>query len=150
MKAKYVHTNLIAEDWERLAIFYEEVFGCVRIPPARDYRGEKLDAATSLRGAALKGMHLRLPGYGEEGPTMEIFEYEDATSREAPAINRPGFAHIAFAVDDVAFARDECLAAGGSEYGELTIFETADGRRVEMIYLKDPEGNIVELQRWRS
>ena len=29
MPAKYVHTNLIAENWRALASFYEETFGCV-------------------------------------------------------------------------------------------------------------------------
>ena len=148
MNAKYVHTNLIAEHWQSLAKFYEDVFGCEPLPPARDYRGANLDAATALHGAGLKGMQLRLPGYEEEGPTIEIFEYVQAEDRERPAINRPGFAHIAFAVDDVAAARDEVLAAGGLPYGELTVFETSDGRKVTMIYLRDPEGNIIELQKW--
>ena len=148
MKAKYAHTNLIAEDWRKLARFYEEVFDCEPVPPERDYRGENLEAATGIEGAALRGMHLRLPGYGAEGPTIEIFEYEEVERRERPAINRPGFAHIAFAVDDVAAVRDEVLAAGGSEYGELTVFKTAHGCQVTMVYLADPEGNIIELQTW--
>jgi predicted enzyme related to lactoylglutathione lyase len=29
IQAKYVHTNLVAEDWRGLARFYQEVFGCV-------------------------------------------------------------------------------------------------------------------------
>lgn len=148
MKARYVHTNLIARDWQSLAKFYEEVLGCEPIPPARDYRGANLDAATGMDGAALKGMHLRLPGWGVDGPTLEIFEYERTEDREQAALNRAGFAHIAFAVDDVETARDEVLAAGGSAVGELTVFETSDGRRVTMIYLGDPEGNIIELQKW--
>ena len=53
-------------------------------------------------------------------------------------------------VEDVKTARDEFLAAGGSAYGELTVFETSGGEQVEMVYLRDPEGNIVELQRWET
>ena len=33
--------------------------------------------------------------------------------RPATAVNRPGFGHIAFSVEDVAAARAEVLAAGG-------------------------------------
>lgn len=143
-----MHTNLIAQDWRKLAAFYQEVFGCEPVPPERDYVGENLDAAAALRGARLRGMHLRLPGYGEGGPTIEVFQYDEQVERETAAINRPGFAHIAFAVDDVEEATKEFLAAGGSRYGELTVFETSDGRSVTMIYVKDPEGNIVELQAW--
>ncbi len=148
MKAKYAHTNLIARDWRKLARFYEKVFGCIPLPPERDYGGANLEVATALPGARLKGMHLRLPGYGEGGPTLEIFEYEPGETSQESAINRPGFAHIAFVVENVKSARDEFLAAGGSAYGELTVFETSEGEQVEMIYLRDPEGNIVELQRW--
>ena len=25
---KYVHTNIVARDWRRLAVFYQDVFGC--------------------------------------------------------------------------------------------------------------------------
>ena len=42
MTAKFVHTNLIAADWETLAAFYVDVFGCVVVPPIRDYVGSAL------------------------------------------------------------------------------------------------------------
>jgi hypothetical protein len=71
--AKYVHTNLIAEDWRALADFYQRVFGCVPVPPERDFQGEALEAGTGIPGAHLRGVHLRLPGWGEDGPTLEIF-----------------------------------------------------------------------------
>src|SRR5574341_674062 len=34
---RYVHTNLVARDWQPLARFYETHLGCVRVPPERDY-----------------------------------------------------------------------------------------------------------------
>jgi hypothetical protein len=73
--AKYAHTNLIAEDWRMLANFYQHVFGCVPVPPERDFHGEKLEAGTGIPGAHLRGVHLRLPGYTDNGPTLEIFNY---------------------------------------------------------------------------
>jgi hypothetical protein len=44
IKAKYVHTNLIAEDWRALAGFYQEVFGCIPVPPERDFQGDRKSA----------------------------------------------------------------------------------------------------------
>ena len=73
MPMKYVHTNLIAKDWRRLSAFYQEVFGCVPVPPERDLSGEWVDKATGISGAHIFGMHLRLPGYGDAGPTLEAF-----------------------------------------------------------------------------
>jgi predicted enzyme related to lactoylglutathione lyase len=148
MHARYVHTNLIAADWARLAAFYTTVFGCTLVPPERDYRGPELDAGTGLRDAHMRGAHLRLPGYGADGPTLEIYQYDTQEPRPATAVNRPGFGHIAFEVDDVAAARAEVLAQGGQAVGDVVTLTTAAGRRVTWCYLTDPEGNVIELQSW--
>ena len=87
IRAKYVHTNLIAEDWKRLATFYERVFGCVPLLPERDLSGEWLEAATGVPQARIRGMHLRLPGYGDEGPTLEVFQYNRQMDPSKPVAN---------------------------------------------------------------
>jgi glyoxylase I family protein len=150
IQAKYVHTNLVAEDWHSLAAFYQQVFGCVIVPPERDFRGEKLEAGTHLSGAHLQGVHLRLPGYGEDGPTLEVFQYDPQPGRTPSAVNCPGFRHIAFQVPDVALAREEVLHAGGRPIGEIVTLQVATGARVTWCYLTDPEGNILELQSWSA
>ena len=148
MRARFVHTNVIARDWRALAYFYERVFGCTPLPPERDYRSEALDAGTALRGAHLTGIHLRLPGYDDRGPTLEIYSYDSMEPKLAAAANRQGFAHIAFEVDDVEKARQEVLRAGGSPVGEVVTLQIATGAKVTWCYVKDPENNIVELQSW--
>ena len=146
MQARYVHTNLIADDWRSLSRFYVDVFGCVPVPPERSYSGSELERGTNLAGVGLQGVHLRLPGLGSEGPTLEIFQYESQSSRSDFAVNRPGFTHLAFSVDDVSSAQSEVLAAGGSTVGEVVVVEKPDGERVEWCYVRDPEGNMIELQ----
>ncbi len=148
--ARYVHTNLIARDWRRLAAFYQSVFGCVPVQPERDLSGPALEAGTGVPGSTLSGMHLRLPGAGADGPTLEIFSYSRQADGPAPAVNRPGFAHIAFAVASVNDARDEVLAAGGKAVGEVVTTTISTGAQVTWCYVTDPEGNIVELQAWSS
>jgi predicted enzyme related to lactoylglutathione lyase len=150
MTARFVHTNLIARDWRRLARFYEQVFGCTPVPPERDLKGEWLEAATGVPGAHLQGIHLRLPGGGEGGPTLEIFQYSSQPEQPETATNRPGFAHIAFAVDDVQAARDAVLAAGGSTVGQLVSWPVPGAGTITFVYVADPEGNIIELQRWST
>ena len=145
---KYAHTNLVARDWRALARFYEQLFGCVPVPPERDYAGPELAAGTGIPGARLRGVHLRLPGSGPDGPTLEIFEYAELAPAASPAANRPGFAHIAFSVADVAAARARVLASGGSAVGEIVTSTTATGERVTWCYVADPEGNLIELQSW--
>jgi predicted enzyme related to lactoylglutathione lyase len=146
--AKYVHTNLIAADWRSLAAFYEQVFGCTPVPPERDLRGETVEAGTGIPGVHLRGAHLRLPGWGDGGPTLEIFNYDPLEAHPPTAVNRPGFGHIAFAVDDVAAAREAVLAAGGRAVGAVVTVPIATGAKVTWCYVTDPEGNVIELQAW--
>ena len=144
--ATYLHTNLVATDWQRLARFYEDVFGCTRIPPERNYQGEWLGQGTGVPGAALRGIHLRLPGWGEAGPTLEIFTYEDMPERPEPAANRPGIGHLAFSVPDVAAARAAVLRAGGHDLGEIVQVDVPGRGALRFVYMTEPEGNILELQ----
>jgi predicted enzyme related to lactoylglutathione lyase len=146
--ARFVHTNLIAQDWRRLAQFYERVLGCTPVLPERDLAGQWLEDATGVPGAQIRGVHLRLLGYGDSGPTLEIFQYNRQEGRLETAINRPGFAHIAFAVSDVEAARDAVIAAGGGTVGKLVSLEIPGAGRITFAYVTDPEGNIIELQRW--
>ena len=146
--ARFGHVNVIARDWRRLADFYQRLFGMEIVPPERDYRGPDLEAGTGIPGAALRGAHLRLPGLGADGPTLEIYQFESEPEGLPPAVNRPGYQHIAFAVPDVGVARELILAEGGVAIGEVVTLTTADGRRVTWTYVTDPEGNIIELQSW--
>ena len=147
--ARYVHTNLIARDWRRLAEFYQSLFSCVPVPPERDYSGATLEAGTGVSGATLRGVHLRLPGYDDNsGPTLEIYSYTPEESGPVPCVNRPGFGHIAFEVASVRDAQREVLANGGAPVGEVVTLTTATGAHVTWCYVTDPEGNIIELQSW--
>ena len=148
LRARYVHTNIIARDWQSLASFYQQVFGCTPVPPERDFRGRQLEAGTGIPGAELRGVHLRLPGYSEDGPTLEIFNYNRLEERPPTAVNRPGIAHIAFSVDDVPVAKQAVLDAGGSSIGEIVTLKVGEGAKVTWCYVTDPEGNIIELQSW--
>ena len=123
------------------------MFGCVDVPPERDYSGSGLEAGTGIPGAALRGIHLRLPGHGAEGPTLEIFNYTQLAEGPAPAVNRPGLGHIAFAVPFVPDARADVLAAAGGAVGDVVTLATSIGH-VTWCYVTDPEGNVVELQAW--
>ncbi|HET7028882.1 MAG TPA: VOC family protein [Candidatus Limnocylindrales bacterium] len=146
--ARFGHVNVIARDWRMLARWYEAVLGCLPVPPERDYAGPDLERGTGVPGATLRGVHLRLPGLGPDGPTLEVYEYGSMPDALPAVANRPGFAHLAFAVPSVTAARATILAAGGASVGEVVTLRTADGRFVTWAYVTDPEGNILELQSW--
>jgi predicted enzyme related to lactoylglutathione lyase len=150
MPTKYAHTNLVAKDWRRLAAFYQKVLGCVPVPPERDLSGEWVDKTTGIRDAHICGIHLRLPGWGDEGPTLEIFQYGSMPEHPPVKPNTPGFSHIAFSVDDVAASAEAVFMHGGSAVGKLTVREVPGVGMLTVQYVADMEGNIIELQNWEN
>lgn len=148
MAIRYVHTNLISRDWQGLAGFYQQVFGCEPVPPVRAQSGAWLERGTGVPGARLEGMHLRLPGCGPEGPTLEIYRYATLEDRPPPVPNRLGYGHIAFHVDDVPGVLDRIVEHGGRALGQVTRARVSGQGEIEFVYAADPEGNIIELQRW--
>jgi catechol 2,3-dioxygenase-like lactoylglutathione lyase family enzyme len=145
MATRFGHVNLVARDWRALAAFYEDVFGCEPVGAERDIAGDWVDRATGLNGARITGRHYRLPG-GDA--TLEIFSYDAPKEQTTPTADRLGFGHVAFRVDDVAATLARFLAAGGQRLGEIADADVAGESHLEVVYARDPEGNIVELQRW--
>jgi len=99
--------------------------------------------------AQFAGVHLRLPGYGEEGPTLEIYQYSQNTPRSSSVANREGIMHLAFEVDDVERTFDLVLKHGGKKIGEIASSEVKGVGLLTFVYCADPEGNIIELQAWK-
>ena len=145
---KYVHTSIVARDWKSLSRFYIKALGCTRKPPERSLKGAWLDNATSLKGAHIRGIHLTLPGYGADAPTLEIFQYSRERTSGASSTNKVGYSHIAFAVQDVAKALERIERHGGGRVGKLVTSEIKGVGKINFVYARDPEGNIIELQKW--
>ena len=145
---RYVHTSIVARDWKSLCQFYIKALECRRKPPERDLKGAWLDRATSLRNAHIRGIHLALPGYGAGGPTLEIFQYSSERASGTASTNKVGYSHVAFAVPDVAKALARIERHGGGRVGELVASEIEGVGRINFVYARDPEGNIIELQKW--
>jgi predicted enzyme related to lactoylglutathione lyase len=147
---RFVHTNIAARNWKMLSQFYINVFNCKIKPPERKLSGSWLDHATGLQNAILEGVHLLLPGHGNNGPTLEIFSYQNMQDREPLMANHVGFTHIAFEVQEFDQTLDEAIKNGGKLLGKVTE-KTIDGvGNLKFVYFRDPEGNIVEIQSWEK
>ena len=146
--ARFAHVSITAKDWKKLAEFYVNVFGCEPAGPERHHHGEWTGNVAGVPGAEIRGRHFRLPGYGDGGPTLEIFQYNKSVEPPKKVSNLEGFAHIAFEVDDVEATRQQILEAGGGPVGELITREIPGTGTITLVYMTDPEGNIIELQNW--
>jgi catechol 2,3-dioxygenase-like lactoylglutathione lyase family enzyme len=147
---RFAHTNIAARDWKALSDFYIRVFGCRIKPPERKLSGDWLDAATGLQRARLEGVHLLLPGHGDDGPTLEIFTYQDTRESAPMMANCTGFTHIAFEVGDVEATLGAAMEGGGQALGRVTEKAVPGVGLLKLVYLRDPEGNIVEVQSWKK
>lgn len=59
-------------------------------------------------------------------------------------------AHIAFEVDDVTKVLQKIKDAGGDQLGEIVNADYPDRVVATFVYAKDIEGNIIELQSWKT
>ncbi|MDF1515210.1 MAG: VOC family protein [Anaerolineae bacterium] len=150
MTIRYTHTNIIARDWRKLAQFYQIVFHCLPLAPERDLSGDWLSEGTGVYNAALQGIHLRLPGYGNSGPTLEIFSYDEMLDKLPPAANRQGIAHLAFSVDNVQACLQKVIEHGGQVIGKVVTRQIYNVGLLTFAYATDPESNILEIQHWDS
>lgn len=145
---KFVHTNIISSDWRRLADFYINTFKCIEVPPLRKQSGAWLDAGLGIKNARLEGIHLRLPGYGEHGPTLEIYQYQGYTTEKLARPDQQGFRHIAFEVDNVSNVLNKVLENGGQSQGKISTHRIEGVGTLTFVYARDPEGNLLEIQHW--
>ena len=147
---RYAHTNIVSKDWKALVDFYVNVFDCKLVPPIRKQSGEWLEQGTGLMGAQLEGAHLLLPGHGDKGPTLEIYQYATIDDQQQVAPNKRGFGHMAFEVDNVEEVMNSLLEHGGSSCGKITSRKIQGVGEITFIYARDPEGNLIELQSWKA
>ncbi|KAE9647205.1 VOC family protein [Pseudomonas sp. PB106] len=145
---KYSHTNLIASDWKKLAKFYSEVFGCEQVGPVRSLSGLGVSGGTGVQNARLEGVHLRFPGFGPEGPTLEIFQYQETLERETAYANSKGLTHIAFEVTNMDEICAKVIRQGGWMLGKLVRQEVEGVGVCTFVYVRDPDRNIIEIQMW--
>jgi catechol 2,3-dioxygenase-like lactoylglutathione lyase family enzyme len=147
--SKLLHVNINAKDWKKVAAFYEEVFGCTQIPPQKEIAGEFASDLTGMDGARIEGISLAFPG-DKNGVQLEIFQYNVQDDSAPGTINMTGLGHIAVEVDDVTKTTEKLLAAGGSYVGKQVRRTYLDKPDLQIHYVKDCEGNIIELMGWKN
>ena len=113
----------------------------MRLP--KTLSGEKVSRGNGLPDVDIYSVWLKLPG--SDGPFLELLQYEKMPDRPLPQVNAPGYGHIAFEIQDIDRTIAAILQSGGQKIGEITNFGSTEAP-VLLIYMRDPEGNILELE----
>jgi len=146
---RFAHISICARNWKTLAKFYMDLFNCEPRQPERHLSGKWIEKLTGIKNAKITGVHLQLPGH-TNGPTLEIFEYAPPREEETPSnLNSPGYRHIAFHVEDVHSTVQKAISLGASLVGERVTSDIRDAGIIDVVYIRDIEGNIIEIQNWK-
>jgi glyoxylase I family protein len=111
------------------------------LTPLKSYRSEgaDVDEGTATENASMDITWLRLPH--AEAPMLELIRYRNYPAERSALNSRVGAAHVCFEVDDVRGAYST-LRADGVEF----ISEPhTDDAGTQWVYMRDPDGNVVEL-----
>ena len=143
-KSSFLHVGLTVSDFDRSVAFYEKYFG-FELEFKRTFSPEFI--------AAKKSLYRLEPGnfahfgflHSPDGVVIELFEFDSQAEPEAAVWNRPGFHHICLKVDDV-IAKCEELKADGYELFFEPDFRGDPANNQYWVFLKDPDGNMIELQ----
>lgn len=140
---RFDQVKILARDPEALAAFYREALGCETVVPLQELEDDAVARATGVPDADMKLTVLRLPGRGEHGPVLEL--YSVSGPRPDDWHYQPGQGQLAFEVEDLEAAMGRVGGAGGSKLGDLVEWEGPSGARARFVYMRDPEGNIIDL-----
>ncbi|MGX2953806.1 VOC family protein [Shewanella sp. JL219SE-S6] len=116
---KYIHTNLTVENLEMMSNFYQRVFDCIPVRDSDDLDGQWVEEITNVKEAAIRYVHLTLPGFGENGPELELIQYQNEISQPQKISNCSGYGHLAFSVANIQETLNKILAAGGGTIGKV-------------------------------
>jgi catechol 2,3-dioxygenase-like lactoylglutathione lyase family enzyme len=134
------HLSYTVSDIDRSVAFYA-MFG---FEPVNRYQvdGKLIEQAVDIEDADVDIQLIRRP----DGLTLELIEYTGQPSSRAAHNSQVGAAHLAFVVDDINSAYKQLLA-------ERVAFLSAPNRDKYgefWVYLRDPDGIIVELMQPHS
>ena len=136
------HTGLTVTDLDASLAFYCDVLG-FEIVFTQEKRGGYLAEIVGYPEAHVRMAQLALPGSAQR---LELFQY----LRPEPVVRRPeareiGLTHVCLVVDDVERATERLVAAGAEAPTRPVLVDTGANAGGRGVYVRDPDGIILEL-----
>jgi catechol 2,3-dioxygenase-like lactoylglutathione lyase family enzyme len=139
---RFDHVKFAARDIDRLIDFYREAFGCsVLLEPFVSGDEALIRAIGAEPGSGWRMAVLELPG--DNRGRLELYTVTGQGASAWPFAAGQG--QISIEVADVAAAAERVAAAGGSKLGEVSDWRGPSGRVARLVFMRDPEGNLVDV-----
>ncbi|WP_157949984.1 VOC family protein [Vallitalea okinawensis] len=139
MKARSLsHVGVTVTDFENAVRWYHDTFGCYLISELHldKEQVEGLYELYGLKDTSIRIGFLRFP----KGGVIEIFEFSPTLEKSKVKWNQPGYTHVALDVKNVNKVY-QCLKAKGVQFYS----EPQKNNGSDWVFLKDPDGNLIEI-----
>jgi glyoxylase I family protein len=136
------HIAITVSDTQRSLDFYCGVLG-LRQVEQHQLVGEDIDRANGIKGGAAQSTRLAAP----DTPTIliDLLEYFELPKESAVApLGRVGACHFCLSVKNLTAFYDELRGKGVEFISEPVNFALEHGS-VDVVFLRDPDGNFVEF-----
>src|SRR5690348_2462292 len=136
------HTGLTVSDLQRSLRFWRDALG-MDVLFEQEKVGGYIEAIVGERGAHVRMAHL---AFGSGDTRIELFEY--VAPNGGRHVQRPadvGFCHVCVACDDLDERLERLVGAGGTAFSAPVEVDTGVNRGGRGVYLRDPDGHVVEL-----
>lgn len=136
------HTGFTVADLDRSSAFFRDVFGFTVTTPIR-HSGTTIERMTGIVGAELEVAFATGGGH-----TIEMICYVAPIVPPAPEKLpcEPGFAHVAFLVQDIDACISAIEAAGYQAFSPPQTVLSGPRKGGKNVYIRGPEGIFIELQ----
>ena len=135
-------TNLTDSDLDRSVAFFRDLLG-LELLFVREIKDDYFGRIVGLPGCVVKAALLRIPGSAHYLELLEYLQPRGAESRPRPC--DPGSAHLALSVDDVPALYQRLRPKGIAFVGEPVYIEAGPNRGGYAVYLRDPNGILIEF-----
>lgn len=150
------HVGITVPDLKEAARFFVDAFGAEVIFEMNSHRDTSDESVLADEQAKLgtrptarwtRTLVLRLG----DGPSIELFEYEDSERLPPPTPSDLGIQHFGIYVDDIDAACAQVVAAGGTALrGPSLLPDLESGEGNQWLYTVAPWGGIIELVSYPS
>lgn len=132
------HVGISVDDLERSLRFYRDLLGLGVIAVTNE---EDVGSVVGIAGARARFADLD----AGNGQLLELIEYRTGSRGSHPAANAAGTAHLSLRVRDLEAALGDLSAAGVDPLGETATLSGGIWEGCTVVYVRDPDGMIVEL-----
>jgi catechol 2,3-dioxygenase-like lactoylglutathione lyase family enzyme len=144
MESEFLHVGITVKNIDRTVEFYKKYFG-YELDFGFTFPPEFFEAKKVLYGlkpgSYAKAAFLRSP----DNVVLELFEFNEPLPFQQPDWNRPAYHHICLKVENVPEKYQE-MKADGVEFFFEPDFRGDPAQQEYWVFLKDPDGNMIELQ----